>query len=61
MFDEDGSYVENKVSKKKTKIDKVRGVYVLRLWVKKQEQQNVNSVGEFANSSSAFARLGQLI
>ena len=61
VFDEEGSYIEKNVSKKRTKIDKVKGVYLLRLWVKKEEQKDVNSVSELANSSSVFARLGQLI
>jgi hypothetical protein len=61
VFDEEGSYIENKVSKKRVKIDKVKGVYLLKLWVKKEEPQGVNSVSGLANSSSSFARLGQLI
>ena len=61
VFDEDGSYIENKVSKKRVNIDKVKGVYMLKLWVKRQESLGVNSVNGFANSNSSFARLGQLI
>jgi hypothetical protein len=61
VFDEEGSYIENKMSKKRVKIEKVKGVYLLNLWVKKVEMQEVNSVSEFANSNSSFARLGQLI
>ena len=61
VFDEDGSYIENKASKKRVKIDKVKGVYMLKLWVKRQESLGVNRVNGFANSSSSFARLGQLI
>mgnify|MGYP000211335328 CR=1 FL=1 len=65
VFDDegDGSYIESKRTGKKTKIDKVKGVYLLRLWVSKERQ--VNSVGEdvkqYANSNSVFARLGQMI
>jgi hypothetical protein len=63
VFDDDGdgSYIENKTSKQRVKIEKVKGVYLLNMWVKKNESQGVNSVSEFANSSSSFARLGQLI
>ena len=49
------------MSKKRVKIEKVKGVYLLKLWVKKNESQGVNSVSGFANSNSSFARLGQLI
>ncbi len=34
VFDEEGSHIENKAPKKKTNIEKVKGVYLLRLWVK---------------------------
>jgi hypothetical protein len=61
VFDEEASYIENKTSKKRVKIEKVKGVYLLNLWVKKAGIQEVNSVNEFANSNSSFARLGQLI
>ena len=61
VFDGDGSYIENKTSKKIVKIEKVQGGYLLNLWVKKVEMQEVNSLSEFANSNSSFARLGQLI
>ena len=33
VFDEEGSYIENKVSKKRVNIEKVKGVYLLKLWV----------------------------
>jgi hypothetical protein len=65
VFDDegDGSYIESKRTGKKTKIDKVKGVYLLRLWVNKERQ--MNSIGEdvkqYANSNSVFARLGQMI
>ncbi len=36
-FGEDGRYIENKVSKKRTEIDKAKGVYLLIRWVKKEE------------------------
>jgi hypothetical protein len=63
VFDDDGdgSYIENKTSKKRVKIEKVKGVYLLNLWVKKSEVREVNSVSELANSNSSFAMLGQLI
>jgi hypothetical protein len=61
VFDDEGSYIENKKSKKRTVIEKVKGVYVLKLWVKKNEQQEVNNVRGVANSNSVFARLGQMI
>jgi hypothetical protein len=64
VFDEEGSYIENKKSKKRTVIEKVKGVYVLKLWVKREEQQEVNSISSvrgFVNSNSVFARLGQMI
>ena len=61
VFDEEGSYIEKKKSTKRTVIEKVKGVYVLRLWVKEKEQQEVNSVRGVANSNSFFARLGQMI
>ena len=61
VFDEEGSYIENNTSKKRTKIDKVKGVYLLKLWVKKEEPKGVNSVSEFANCNSSFARPFQLI
>ena len=57
-------YIENKRSKKRTVIEKVKGVYLLKLWVKKEEQQGVNSISSvrgFVNSNSVFARLGQMI
>ncbi len=65
VFDDEGegSYIESKKTCKNTKIDKVKGVYLLRLWANKERQ--INSIGEgvnkYANSSSVFARLGQLI
>ena len=61
VFDEEGSYIENKVSKKRVNIEKVKGVYLLKLWVKKNEQQEVNSVSRFVSSNPSVARLGQLI
>ncbi len=61
VFDEDGSYTENKKPKKKIIIEKVKGVYVLKVWVKEKDQQEVNSVRGVANSNSFFARLGQMI
>jgi hypothetical protein len=61
VFDDDGSYIENKKSKKRTVIEKVKGVYMLKLWVKKEEQQKVSCVNQVANSNSVFARLGQMI
>ena len=60
VFDDDGSYIENKKSKKRTTIEKVKGVYMLKLWVKKEEQQKVSCVNQVANSNSVFARLGQM-
>ncbi len=64
VFHEEGSYIESKTSKKRTKINNVKGVDLLKWWVKQEEQQGVYSVSGvrgFANSSSVFARLGQLI
>jgi hypothetical protein len=63
VFDDDGdgSYIENKKSLRRIKIDKVKGVYLLRIFVKKEDSQNVSSVSNFVNSTSSFARLGQLI
>ena len=34
IFDEDGSYVENKTTLDRIKIDEVDGEYVLGMWVK---------------------------
>jgi hypothetical protein len=34
---------------------------MLKLWVKKEEQQRVSCVNQVANSNSVFARLGQMI
>ena len=66
MFDDDGSYIESKNTGKRTKFYKVKGVYLLRLWLKKaDDEKEVNSIGNginrFANSNSVFTRLGQLI
>ena len=35
VFDEDGSYILNKATRKITKIHKVKGRYVLKVWVPK--------------------------
>ena len=65
VFDDEGegSYIESKKTGKKTKIDKVKRVYLLRLRVNKERQ--VNGIGEgvnkYANSSSVLNRLGQMI
>ena len=34
IFDEEGSYVENKMSLERLKIDEIDGEYVLDMWVK---------------------------
>ena len=46
VFDDEGegSYIESKKTGRKTKIDKAKGVYLLKIWVNKERQ--VNSIGE---------------
>ena len=67
VFDEDGSYIENKATGKKTEMQKQNGVYVIKVKMPKSAQ--VSSVGEDhageegsgTSSSSGFARLVTLI
>ncbi len=37
VYDEDGSFIQNKKTGKVTKMNKKKGVYVFNLWVKKEK------------------------
>ena len=39
VFDDDGSYIEDKASGEKTWMHKVDGMYVLKLWVSKKSSK----------------------
>ena len=64
VLDDDGSYVENKVTGQKTKVSKVDGTYRFRIWVKKSKKL---SSGRFEALSGldqdgkeeVFVRLGE--
>ena len=49
VFDDDGSYIENKSNGERTKIEKENGVYTLEFWVKCEHNcgnhGDVSSVG----------------
>ncbi len=46
VFDEDGSYIENKKTGAKTEIVKDGGTYAVVVWVKKDEGKQKHSKGK---------------
>ena len=64
VFDEEGSYIENKATGKRTKMEKKGGVYVLKVKVlRKKDLNHVSETGGNGSSSSnaGFLRLVDLI
>ena len=56
MFDEDGSYIEDKGSKARTPIHKRNGAYVMELKVKSEHEGTVAGLTE--QTEQVFRRLG---
>ena len=68
VFDDDGSYIENKLTKKITKIDDSDGTYKLKVWVPRRKSAGgeasavgEGSTGERPRWSEGFQRLASLI
>ena len=59
VFDDEGSYIEDKATGEKTVIRKENGVYNLEMWVEVEEEgeNECNGVDENGNATTGFARL----
>ena len=52
MFDEEGSYVQNKQSGVKTVIDKRNGTYAFNIWIQVPDKANDMEVNHIQESNS---------
>ena len=61
VLDEEGSYVENKATGRKTKVEKIGGTYRFRIWVKKDKKLSTGRFDALGDDGEeeVFARLGE--
>ena len=54
VFDNDGSYIKNKVNGRVTKLDRRNGVYKFDMWIPEDDNQ-INAVGQFQQDFQRLA------
>ena len=58
VFDDDGSYIEDKATGRRTPMQKKNGVYVVEMRVKRNSEGQVSTIENEGASDSVFRRLG---